>query len=95
MAKSNGKLEFVVRQKSSRGNGKVILSGEGSSKAVSTLQIARQKLGDLVKSGKLKAGTLRCAVFKNGEKKDEWTISANAKNASKSSVVKKSTKKAS
>lgn len=81
MARPSSKLSFEVRKKSARGNSKVILEGVGGKSNVETLKIAREELGKLVKSGKLKEGVLRCAVIEKGQKKDEWNISAKAKNA--------------
>ena len=89
------KQSFEVRKKSARGNGKVIIKGSGGKNNVETLQMARESLGKLVKSGKLKEGVLRCAVLEKGQKKDEWNISAKAKNAParKARTTKKTTKR--
>lgn len=73
------KLTFEVRKKSS--SSKVVLKGSGGKDNVSTLKMAREGLGKLVKNGKLPKGILRCAVLEGGVKKDEWNISANQKNA--------------
>lgn len=81
MAKKSKSLSFEVRKASARGNGKVILTGNGGKDAKSTLQIARETLGKLVKSKKIKEGVVRCAVLEDGQKKDEWNLSAKAKNA--------------
>ncbi len=73
------KLTFEVRKKSS--SSKVVLKGAGGKDNVSTLKMAREGLGKLVKNVKLPKGVLRCAVLEGGVKKDEWNISANQKNA--------------
>ena len=73
------KITFEVRKKST--SSKVVLKGAGGKDNVSTLKMAREGLGKMVKNGKLPKGVLRCAVLENGIKMDEWNIAANQKNA--------------
>lgn len=87
-------MKFVVK-KSSKAR-RPTISGRGGSDAKSTLAAAKAKLGELVKKGKAKEGAkYRCAVLQGDQKKDEWTISARAKNAASKSSVRSTRKKAS
>lgn len=85
-------MEFVIKKSST--SRRPTLKGKGGSNARTTLAKAKEALGELVKKGKAKEGDkFRCAVMKDDQKRDEWTISARAKNAAVKKAAKKSTTK--
>lgn len=73
-------MDFEIKK--STNSKKPTLKGKGGRNAKTTLKKAKEALAKLVIKGKIKEGSkFRCSVIKNGEKHDEWTISATEKNA--------------